>query len=250
MERSAWDLAHEAAATAGVSLRPADSLEACAEVLDVVRQTWGASDLMPPEMVLALGESGNVPYAAYGDAGIVGFVLGWAGVDSVDGLHVHSHMLAALPDRGHRGVGYALKLAQRAHCLAQDIHLIRWTFDPMLARNAWLNIGKLGALADRFRRNFYGEMSDDLNAGERSDRLVVRWDLDREPGPRSLNPNAPMMTIPSDYPALRASDPDRAQVERDRVAAELEARFAEGLVVAGFQRAKAAYAFADPGGSA
>ncbi len=53
-------------------------------------------------------------------------------------------MLAALPERRHRGVGHALKLAQRAQCLDQDIHLVRWTFDPMIARNAWLNLGKLG----------------------------------------------------------------------------------------------------------
>ncbi len=250
MERSAWDLAHTAAAAAGVSLRPADSPVAGSEILDVIRATWGPNDLLPREMVIALGESGNVPYAAWDDAGIVGFVLGWAGVDPHDGLHAHSHMLAALPDRRHRGVGYALKLAQRAHCLDQDIHLVRWTFDPMLARNAWLNLGKLGATADRFRRNFYGDMSDDLNAGDRSDRLVVRWDLDREPRPSPMPEGAPRTTIPRDYPAVRAADPERARVERDRVAADIEARFADGLVVVGFDGATATYAFAYPEGSA
>ena len=114
---------------------------------------------------------------------MVGFVLGWAGVDG-EGLHVHSHMLAALPERRHRGVGYALKLGQRAQALAQDIHVARWTFDPLVARNAWFNFGKLGAVADAFGRAFYGEMTDEINAGDRSDRLVVRWDLDLDPAPR------------------------------------------------------------------
>ena len=247
MGRSAWDLAHEAAAAAGVTLAPADSREAGLELLDVVRATWGPNDLMPPEMVIALGESGNVPFGAYDDDGMVGFVLGWAGIDPVDGVHAHSHMLAALPERRHKGVGYALKLAQRAQCLDQGIHLVRWTFDPMLARNAWLNLGKLGATADRFRRNYYGTMLDDLNAGERSDRVMVRWELDREPGPRVPPPGAIALAIPREYTQLRAAEPAQASAERDRVAATIEARFDEGLVLAAFDGATATYAFAEPG---
>ena len=69
---------------------------------------------------------------------------------------MHSHMVAAVPDRRHAGVGYALKLAQRASTLEQGIEMMRWTFDPMVARNAWFNLGKLGALADRFDPDFYG----------------------------------------------------------------------------------------------
>ena len=98
----------------------------------------------------ALGSSGNISWGA-SRRRAVGFVLGWAGVDE-EGLHVHSHMVATVPDRRHAGVGYALKLAQRAQALEQGIHLVRWTFDPMVARNAWLNFGKLGTLCRRFAR--------------------------------------------------------------------------------------------------
>src|SRR2546423_6407382 len=143
--------------------------------------TWGEYQLLPREMIRALGESGNVPYGAFDDDELIGYVLDWAGVDG-EGLHVHSHMLATRPGRRHAGVGYALKLAQRARALDQGIHVARWTFDPLLARNAHLNMTKLGAIADRFHRNFYGEMTDTLNAGDRSDRLLVRWDLDLPPG--------------------------------------------------------------------
>ena len=90
-------------------------------------------------------------------------------------------MLAALPDRRHAGVGYTLKLAQRASCLDRGIHLVRWTFDPLVARNAHLNVNKLGATCDRFHRDYYGRMPDTINAGDRSDRLVVRWPLDATP---------------------------------------------------------------------
>ena len=89
----------------------------------------------------------------------------------------------------------------------------------MIARNAWFNLGKLGATADRFRRNFYGEMADSLNAGERSDRLVVRWALDRVPGPRTPPDVHETVAVPREYDALRASDPSAAlSPTRDRVA--------------------------------
>jgi predicted GNAT superfamily acetyltransferase len=152
-------------------------------------------------------------------------------------------MLAAVPDHRHRGVGYALKLAQRAQALDQDIHLVRWTFDPMIARNAWLNIGKLGALADGFRRDFYGQMGDAINAGERSDRLLVRWDLDREPGPRAVR-EGPTVEVPRDHEALRTTDPEVAHAMRDAAAARIESLLGDGFLIVAFDPAASAYRFA------
>ena len=245
VDSPAWHLAHEAAAGSGVELRPLTSVADAHAIVRVMVETWGNHGLLPTEMVIALGESGNVPYGAFAGDGLVAYVLGWAGVDPTDGLHVHSHMLAALPDRRHRGVGYALKLAQRAQCLEQGIHRVRWTFDPMIARNAWLNLGKLGAVADRFHRDLYGPMSDALNEGERSDRFVVRWDLDPTPGPRTVFAGNARVAVPPDYAGLRASDPGAAARERDRVAAEIEGRFADGLVAVGFDRDTSAYLLAE-----
>ncbi len=250
MGTSAWQIAEDAAAKAGVRLRPADGVADRAGILEIVQVTWGAEGLMPPELLVALAESGNVPYGAFEADAMIGYVLGWAGMDPHDGLHLHSHMLAALPDRRHRGVGFALKLAQRAQCLDQGVHLVRWTFDPLIARNAWLNLGKLGAVADRFRRDFYGPMSDALNAGDRSDRLVVRWDLDRPPGPRAAPASARRLEIPREYTALRSADPAAAAEQREHVGAALAAAFDMGAIVAGFDRAASAYLLADPGGPA
>src|SRR2546428_5653023 len=176
----AWDRATAAADAARVVLRPLTSVADADRVLSVMIATWGEHQLLPREMILALAECGNVPYGAFDGGELIGYVLGWAAVDPAEGLHMHSHMLATIPDRRHGGVGYALKLAQRALCLDRGITLVRWTFDPLLSRNAYLNLAKLGATADRFLPNFYGEMTDVLNAGERSDRLVVRWDLEQE----------------------------------------------------------------------
>ena len=244
MGASAWDAANMAAAAADVTFRPLTTLEDADAILRVMIATWGNHQLLPREMIMALAEAGDVPYGAFDGPDMIGYVLGWAGVAPRDGLHLHSHMLATLPDRRHRGVGYALKLAQRAQCLDQGIHLVRWTFDPMIARNAWLNLGKLGALADGFRRDFYGQMDDSINTGERSDRLVVRWELDREPGPRTAAPDAPVVEIPRDHETLRAADPQAAHAARDDAAGRIEDLLGRGMVVATFDPAAAAYTFA------
>jgi predicted GNAT superfamily acetyltransferase len=212
-------------------------------ILDVMIATWGEHQLIPREMLRALPESGNVPIGAFADGSMVGYVLGWAGVDGY-GLHVHSHMLAVRPGLRHGGVGYALKLAQRAQALEQRITVARWTFDPMVARNAYFNIAKLGAVCDRFERDFYGRMTDVLNAGERTDRFIVRWDLEREPGPRSLVPVS-SVAVPVDHEALRRTTPGDAAGERDRVAEAIEAELADGRVAAVFDRATSSYGFVD-----
>jgi predicted GNAT superfamily acetyltransferase len=252
----AWALAERAADAAGVELRPLRSLEDCDAILEVMIATWGDHQTIPREMIRALGESGNVPYGAVAGQELIGYVLGWAGVDPHEGLHLHSHMLATLPDRRHRGVGYALKLAQRAQGLEQGISVARWTFDPLVARNAYFNLHKLGAVADRFERNFYGEMTDALNRGERSDRFVIRWDLEREPEPRVFDVDAPevideewnfvglppeaergvLVRVPADLLELRERNPELAARCRDAVADAIEAGMAAGLVAVGFHR--------------
>lgn len=266
--RDPWELAKEAASRASVELRPVVSVPECDALLEVMAATWGDQQLVPREMVRALGESGNIPWGAFDGSSLVGFVLGWAGVDD-DGLHVHSHMLAARPDRRHSGVGFALKLAQRAVALGQGITVVRWTFDPLVARNAHLNLHKLGAVVDRFTREFYGVMTDELNRGDRSDRFVVRWNLEAEPGPYGAAPgdeppvllrrrddgspavrlddqSEGLVEIPADHAALRASDPSTAAAWRDAIAEVAEACLAGGSLGIAFDRGRSAYVFGRP----
>ena len=265
-----WELAHGAASRAGVALVPLTSLADGDRVLDVMVETWGDFQVLPREVVRALGHSGNVPFGAVDEEGqLVGFVLGWAGVDG-DGLHVHSHMLATRPSHRHGGVGFALKLAQRAQALEQRIGVVRWTFDPLVARNAYFNLSKLGAVVDRFERDFYGEMTDELNRGDRSDRGVIRWDLEREPGPRgvaledadvvlrrgddggpgtSVAPSGAvaLVEIPAEYDELRRRDRYAARPWRDAVAGAFEGLLARGFVATGFERGASAYVFSRAG---
>jgi predicted GNAT superfamily acetyltransferase len=242
-EDRAWHLAREAAAKAGVDLRLLTRLEDADAILEVMIDTWGEHQLVPREMLRALPESGNVPIGALVGGRIVGYTLGWVGVDDRDGLHVHSHMLAVRPGLRHGGVGYALKLAQRAQALAKGITVMRWTFDPMVARNAHFNLNKLGAVCDRFERNYYGSMTDLLNRGERTDRFIVRWDLVRDPGPHELAPLA-TVEIPADHETLRRESPTEAVRWRDRVANAIEAQLAAGRVAATFDRESSSFGFA------
>jgi predicted GNAT superfamily acetyltransferase len=264
VERDPWQLAFEAARAAGVELRPLAELEDADRILRVMDATWAGPEPFPREVLRALSDSGNVPYGAFDGDETIGYVLGWVGVDPEDGLHTHSHMLAALPGRRHRGVGYALKLAQRAQALHQGIAEVRWTFDPLVARNGFFNLHKLGAVADRFDRNHYGAMVDEVNAGERSDRFTVRWDLRREPGPRDVGAyeaaledddgwpgdvHAPsgrgaLVAVPSDYARLRNDDPACASAWRDASAEAIEACLTAGMIAAGFDRGASSYAFA------
>ena len=257
-------LAEDAARAADIELRPLTTLEDADRIVRVMIATWGEHQLVPREMIRALADSGNVPYGAFRGDELVGYVLGWMALDG-DGPHVHSHMLAVLPERRSAGVGYALKLAQRAQALEAGYHVIRWTFDPLQGRNAHFNLNKLGVRCDRFHRDFYGAMGDALNRGDRSDRLVVRWELDRpvgsstsQPGPHvdALRATGPpempfperedepdnaaggtvRVSIPADYAALKERDPALASQWRDAVGDVLDRCFDLGMIVVGFTR--------------
>ena len=227
--------------------------------------TWPGNEPLPREVLRALADSGNVPWGAFEGEELLGYVLGWVGIDpEEDGPHVHSHMLAILPDRRHGGIGFALKLVQRAQALDQGVGEVRWTFDPLVARNGYFNLHKLGAVADRFDRNHYGAMVDEVNAGERSDRLTVRWDLVREPGPRDVGAEAfalaeedgwpsfagppsgrsALVTVPPDYAEIRSADRERAAAWRDASATAIEACLTAGMIAAGFERDASSYVFA------
>ena len=91
--------------------------------------------------------------------------------------HLHSDMLAVRPEHQRRGVGARLKWAQRADALEAGLSLITWTFDPLQALNANLNLRRLAAVGTEFLEDFYGVTTSALHHGLPTDRLLVRWDL-------------------------------------------------------------------------
>jgi predicted GNAT superfamily acetyltransferase len=158
-------------------------------------------------------------------------------------------MMAVAKDFQNKGVGARLKWAQRDRALAEGRKFIKWTWDPMMARNAHFNLNRLGATVDTYAHNFYGidyDVSRSLEEqpGLPSDRLFATWDLNSDRVRKlSTGTAAPMaatpvatVAIPSQWPALVKQDPQRARAEQARVREEFQKSFAKKLICAGFER--------------
>lgn len=155
---------------------------------DVQIAAWGYDDreVTPGSLMVASVHSGGIVVAAYatGSSTPVGFAFGFPGVRGGRLLH-HSHLLAIAP--AHRGTGLAraLKLRQRARALEAGFDLMTWTFDPLIARNARLNLGKLGARAVSYHTDWYA-IRGGIYAGLPADRFMVEWDLRRDSSVRPV----------------------------------------------------------------
>ncbi len=167
-----------------IEIRTINTHDDVLQVEQVQRAVWPSSevDIVPAHLLHAIQTHGGVLIGAFEGAQLVGFVLGFLGADSqspdrvaMARLEHYSHELGVLPAFRGRGIGYALKLAQREYVMKQGIRLITWTYDPLLSLNARLNIRQLGAVCDRYLPNAYGEMRDALNSGLASDRFEVDW---------------------------------------------------------------------------
>ena len=163
-----------------VEIRELSNLEDLARLADLFAEVWGRSGEPPisSDILKALAHSGNYLSGAFAEGRLIGGLVGWLGSHGPRELHMHSHILGVLPGREARGLGFDLKQHQRRWCLARDVKVIEWTTDPLVRRNAYFNLAKLGAEAPEYLVNFYGEMRDGINAGEESDRLLIRWHLD------------------------------------------------------------------------
>ncbi len=157
-------------------------------VEDLQHLVWPGSerDIVPAHLLLAAVHNGGLTIGAYWQEGatttppatLIGFVFGFTGLyQTPEGYRSkhYSHMLGVHPDHRNRGVGFLLKRAQWQMVRRQGIDLITWTYDPLLSRNAFLNITKLGAVCNTYLREAYGEMRDDANIGLPSDRFQVDW---------------------------------------------------------------------------
>lgn len=139
-----------------------------------------ASEVVPALHLIALHHYGGVCIGGYEDDRMVGFVCGFTAIEQGFVFH-HSHMLAVLPAyRGER-LGEKLKWAQRERVREQGLTLINWTFDPLQAPNANLNINRLGAIVRRYRVDFYGESGSPLHGGIPTDRFEAEWPLESQP---------------------------------------------------------------------
>jgi predicted GNAT superfamily acetyltransferase len=157
-----------------------NELEELRELESLLATVWGSGAQTPlnTEVLRALAHSGNYVVGARRGTQLVGGLVGWLGRGSDHTLHMHSHILGVASESQVAGIGFELKRHQRQWCLERGLRVVEWTTDPLVRRNAYFNLSKLGAEAREYLVNFYGVMTDGINAGEESDRLLISWQLD------------------------------------------------------------------------
>jgi predicted GNAT superfamily acetyltransferase len=263
-------VADAAALAAGVTIRELTELAELEAVSRLFEGIWGrdANPPMTTELLRAFAKAGNYVVGAFDGAQLVGACAGFFSAPAQGTLHSHIAGVSSLV-RG-RSVGFALKVHQRAWALGRDVPLIGWTFDPLVRRNAWFNLGKLAAAPVEYLPNFYGGMHDGINGDDDSDRLLVHWDLRSDrvaeacrgrvdrvdaaaelaagavvalgasplgtPSPGSLDGAVSLVAVPPDVEALRAADPGLAKEWRVAVREALVPLLADGARFAGFDR--------------
>ncbi|CAN5708866.1 MAG: hypothetical protein H0U67_10885 [Gemmatimonadetes bacterium] len=156
------------------ALSTADDFRACA---NLQRLTWGAefADLVPGHLMKIAQRIGGVAAGAFDESGVLlGFVFGMTGVRNGSPVH-WSDMLAVRPESRGLGIGRLLKQHQRRQVLALGVPVIEWSFDPLVARNAHLNLVRLGATVSDYVVDMYGQSTSDLHDGLGTDRLIVSW---------------------------------------------------------------------------
>jgi predicted GNAT superfamily acetyltransferase len=267
-----------AAAAAGAALASGVRIRTLAEVADLAavsrlfESIWRpapGNPLVTAELLRAMASAGNYVAGAFDGPELLGACFGFFGEPAKGGLHSH---IAGVATTGHgRGIGFALKLHQRAWALRQGVAEISWTFDPLVRRNAHFNLTKLAARPAHYLPDFYGPMQDGINGTGDTDRLMVAWDLaspsvrtaaagrpDRvdaaalrargaavalaagpDGGPVTGAADAPvvLVAVPPDIEALRRTGPDQGRAWRVALREVLGGLLAGGASVTGFDRA-------------
>lgn len=254
----------------GLTFRPLSSqgdFDACVELQ---RATWGRdfSEAVPPSILKIVQQVGGISAGAF-DAGgrILGFVFGVTGLHG--GRPVHwSHMLGVAPAGRDLGLGTRLKLYQRECLLPLGVEEIRWTYDPLEARNAHLNFNHLGVEVAEYVEDMYeNEMGSELAQGIGTDRFIVSWRLAGERAARALrdrragsadpfreapvaNPHGEerelpeasrvRVEVPENVQALKVEQPETALAYRQSTRRVFETCLARGYRIETFYRDPAA----------
>ena len=229
------------------TIRECTTIEEFDGCVRLQREAFGLPDLelSPRRHLIVSRQAGGWTLGAFVAERMVGFVHHLTAVRGNE-IFGYSHMMAVAKDYQNKGVGVRLKWAQRERALREGRKFIKWTWDPMMARNAHFNLNRLGATVDTYADNFYGidYGATDERPGLPSDRLFAMWNLE-SPRVAALadggavpfaGKSVATVAIPNEWNALVKRDPERARAEQARVREEFKKAFAEGLICAGFER--------------
>jgi predicted GNAT superfamily acetyltransferase len=225
--------------SSNISIRPLTSLADQELGRMIFDKTWAmdSGTEITPNLLQAMVHSGAYLSGAFVDGNCVGAAFAFPA--TTGGLHLHSHMTAVLDNFRDKGIGYALKVDQYKWAKQNNYKEITWTFDPLVARNAKLNILKLGIDISAYYPNFYGDMPDELNAGDESDRVMASLKVVGDtPTARSVisipDKSAVLIAIPDDIVAIRGKDLAENLRWRRSVRDEFVGVLARGGKVIGF----------------
>lgn len=260
-----------------IKIRPIRTLTDLRKCHEIQRTTWGYTDLMvfPYTQLISAAHNGGVLLGAYDGPDLIGFVYGYLGMSATK-LYLFSQRMGVLPSYQNKGIGMKLKLAQRDQMLRKGIDLIVWTYDPLLGKNAALNIEKLGGIVRHYARDIYGAVQNPLQMGLSTDRFLLEWELmsnrvrerirSTSPRPRSeewlnndryklvnfaawegnlprpmasdleMDDEVLLIQIPPDLNAIKRVDLSIARGWRESTRDIFETYFRRGYVVTGFAR--------------
>ena len=268
-----------------LSIRPLQSQDDYAQCVALQYEIWGADfgECAPPSLLLATQQVSGIAAGAFDSEGrLLGFVFGIGGQRQGRSAH-WSDMLGVREDCRGYGVGQRLKLYQRRQLLMYGIELAYWSYDPLEARNAHLNINRLGALPIEYVRDMYGDASSPLHAGLGTDRFIVEWQLEAphveaalagKPRPIAFPAGAPVVNsrleagkpqprspdlpgvselrieVPADIQETKSRSPQEAAAWRDCTRVAISHYVVRGYRIVGFERdlenTRCFYLFAQP----
>lgn len=229
-----------------IEIRECTTLDELAACVDLQREVFALPEIeiSPVRHFVVTKNAGGFVLGAFDAGDLVGFVLSVPAFLRSEKAF-YSHMTAVRAEYQSFGIGRRLKWAQRNRALELGVQFIKWTFEPVKARNAHFNLEKLGAIVTELQENFYGtDYSTTEKIGLASDRLFAEWHLESEKVVRlaagesytQAGLPAAEIVIPNDWSGLVASDPAKALDEQLRVRAEFQSAFGRGLIGRGFVR--------------
>ena len=230
-----------------IEIRECTAIEDLAECVQIQLEVFALpeAELSPVRHFVVTKNAGGFVIGAYDGDRLAGFVLSVPAFLRGERAF-YSHMTGVRQEYQSYGIGAKLKWAQRTRALAEGVKYIKWTFEPMKAKNAYFNLEKLGAIVCEYQPNFYGTdyATADNKIGLASDRLFAEWHLESSKvcalaaGECYVEAGEPAVTIEimNDWLSIVKSNPAEALAEQKRIRGEFEAAFGDGLIGRGFRR--------------
>jgi predicted GNAT superfamily acetyltransferase len=236
--------------TPEIEIRECKTVKELTDCVHLQREVFALPELeiSPVRHFVVTHHAGGFTLGAYFQEKLVGFTLSVPAILRGEKAF-YSHMTAVDKNFQSHGVGAKLKWKQREKSLEEDIKFIKWTFQPVMARNAYFNLEKLGAVIKEYKPNFYGtdypgSSGQSEKPGLDSDRLFAEWQLESEKvktlakGGEFVEKTeiVSKIEIPNDWNNLVKSNPHKAVAEQNRIKVEFQTAFSKNLICCGFER--------------